>query len=285
LGSGGNWTESVIYNFCSAKNCEDGAGPAGPVTFDSQGNLYGSTQEGGNGDGGYGSGHNGVVFELSPNGEAWNEIVLHNFCDAGIGVCPDGAQPTGPVTFDDAGNLYGTTAGKGAYGSSGGTIYELSPGASWTFTVVHSFRGGPKYVGGGSPRSGVVFDPQGNLYGTAIYGGKNLDGVLFRRSAKGDIAEFSFDGLGGNDPDTALIIDEKRNEIFGTAAGGGQGQEGVVYKIDGAGVETVLHNFCSEQNCTDGYIPRGVIKSNSGNLYGAVLGGTYGQGLVYEIGP
>ncbi len=98
-GSGG-WTETVLYNFTFGT---DGAIPYAGVIFDSAGNLYGTTFDGGT----YG---NGTVFELTPNGSGgWTETVLHSF-SSGI----DGANPYAGLILDRAGNLYGTTLDGGA---------------------------------------------------------------------------------------------------------------------------------------------------------------------------
>ena len=63
----GHWTETVVYAF----NGNDGGGPMGPVTFDSSGNLYGTTSYGG-------ANRGGTVFKLTPNGQ-WSEQALHSF--------------------------------------------------------------------------------------------------------------------------------------------------------------------------------------------------------------
>jgi hypothetical protein len=76
------------------------------VTFDSAGNIYGTTNQGSISDGG------GVVFELTPSGSGWIETVLHEF----TGILPDGSLPTSGVILDSAGNLYGTTNDGGSQG-------------------------------------------------------------------------------------------------------------------------------------------------------------------------
>jgi hypothetical protein len=116
-------TEKVLYSFCSAQNCADGAGPGGGVIFDSSGNLYGTTQGGGTHLGCYGPPPEacGTVFELIPNNGNWTEKVLYNFCPTDN--CPNGVWPNG-LTFDEAGNLYGTT-GIGETPSSAGSVFEL----------------------------------------------------------------------------------------------------------------------------------------------------------------
>src|ERR1700693_112834 len=91
--------ERVVFSF----NYADGANPYNGVILRG-GNLYGVTYAGG----AYG---NGIVFELTPNGSAWTETVLYSFTGGS-----DGAFPYADLTFDDAGNLYGTTLYGGTYG-------------------------------------------------------------------------------------------------------------------------------------------------------------------------
>jgi uncharacterized repeat protein (TIGR03803 family) len=153
------WTETVLYSFkgriCSQSS--DGAGPAAGLTFDSAGDLYGTTQCGGAG--GY-----GTVFKLTHNpDDTWTESILYAFQGGN-----DGANPTAPVTFDSAGNLYGTTVDGGPL--TDGTIYKLTlANGSWTESVLHAFS----YTDGAAPASGVILDAAGNLYGTASSGGTN----------------------------------------------------------------------------------------------------------------
>ena len=109
--SDGGWTESVIYSF---RGFPDGGTPYAGVILDKAGNLYGTTSAGG-------EGNNGTVFELTPSGSGWIEIVLHAFQDASQGTVPYGG-----LIFDAAGNLYGTTQ-LGGLGGYSGSVFELSP--------------------------------------------------------------------------------------------------------------------------------------------------------------
>jgi len=168
------WKEKVLYSFQGGPN--DGATPAGGVVFDSAGNLYGATTQGG---GSCPIDQCGTVFELTPpqakNG-SWTETLLHIFKGNTSG---DGNTPVGGVILDSAGNLYGTTA----YGGNGncillgtkagcGAVFELTPpkqkGGAWTETVLYSFQGGKD---GYFPNGNLVFDKAGNLYGATMFGG------------------------------------------------------------------------------------------------------------------
>ena len=99
--SNGGWTYKVLYVF---KSYQDGAYPAGPMIFDSMGNLYGMT-----------SVSCGTVFQLTPAGGEWTKTTIYDF-----GMGSDGCEPQGGLVFDASGNLYGATR-------SGGTVVlELS---------------------------------------------------------------------------------------------------------------------------------------------------------------
>jgi uncharacterized repeat protein (TIGR03803 family) len=164
LNPDGSWSESVLYTFCSLGNCSDGELPFAGLISDAQGNLYGTTGDGG-AFGDIFSG--GTVFKLTPSSPGnWGESVLHSFCSRTN--CADGEVPFGSVTFDAAGNLYGTTFEGGSqncppYGC--GVVFKLALNTKggWTETVLHTFFDHP----GAEPLfQGLIFDTAGNLYGT-----------------------------------------------------------------------------------------------------------------------
>jgi uncharacterized repeat protein (TIGR03803 family) len=152
--SHGGWTESLIHSFNPLGPGKDGSYPQGNLVFDSSGNLYGITGQGGNQ-----SCSCGTVFEMSAgtSGE-WTERVLHNFSNG-----RDGATPRAGVTLDKSGNLYGTTVAGGT--NEQGVVFKLSLGTSgkWGETVLHAFQNNGD---GAYPAGGVILDASGNLYGT-----------------------------------------------------------------------------------------------------------------------
>jgi uncharacterized repeat protein (TIGR03803 family) len=113
------WSERVLYSFCSRSGCPDGANPMAGLVMDATGRLYGVTPSAGV----FGA---GTVFELIPNQakSEWTEKVLHHFC-RDISRCVDGYTPTGGLVMGGFGNLYGMTAAGGAFG--GGAVFELRP--------------------------------------------------------------------------------------------------------------------------------------------------------------
>jgi uncharacterized repeat protein (TIGR03803 family) len=170
----GSGNETVLHTFGGGSN---GANPDSVLIFDSQGNLVGTTQNGGSSAcGGTGC---GTVFRVSLGGD---ETVLYAFCS--LSGCADGDRPLfGPLARDSKGNLYGTTIFGGTSACNGGgcgTIFKLDP--SGKETVLHSFTGGSD---GAFPYAGLTFDASGNLYGTAGFGGakcygSNTCGVVFK---------------------------------------------------------------------------------------------------------
>jgi uncharacterized repeat protein (TIGR03803 family) len=161
--SSGSWKESILYNFSGGS---DGGLPLGGLISDTAGNLYGTTQGGGND-------NYGTVFELSPLNGSWKETILLSFRNT------DGAYPQGDLVFDAAGNLFGTAAYGGKCVQTCGTIFELTPnsGGGWTESVLYKFTGGKD---GGIPLSTLMLDSAGALYGTAFEGGNKNDGVVFK---------------------------------------------------------------------------------------------------------
>ena len=159
--SGSNWTESTLYAF---QMRPDGCSPEGGLIFDSSGNLYGTTFEGGRSSA-------GTAFELSPVGQSWTEAVINDFSNNENS--PD--HPGISLVLDNNGNLYGTAHDGGTHNF--GVVFKLSSSSNgWTYTSLHDFTGGSD---GGHPFSNLVFDKAGNLYGTANSGGVHAQGVVF----------------------------------------------------------------------------------------------------------
>jgi uncharacterized repeat protein (TIGR03803 family) len=275
----GAWagTETVLWNFGSTS--VDGALPSfNDLATDGAGNFYGATNRGGT----YGF---GAVFKLSPNGQGgYNESILYEFSGNG-----DGSYPSGGLVFDKQGNLYGTTQFGGSDGCDQGCaiVFELSPnGSSWTETIIYDFGA----TGSAPVSSGVVFDSQGNLYGTTVVGGAYGYGTVFELSPTGgawtETIIHSFDSVDGASPLSPVIIDAAGN-LFGTTAFGGAHGWGTVFELSRTAAgwqQKVLHSFGGTH--ADGIIPDGVklISDQSGNIYGTTyLTQSAGTGTVWEL--
>jgi uncharacterized repeat protein (TIGR03803 family) len=157
-------TESVLYSFQGA----DGAEPDAELMKGKGGNLYSTTSYGGAGD-------YGEVFKLTTTGQL---TVLYSFKGY---IAQDGALPTGGVTADSDGNLYGTLFWDGCCG--GGFVYRIGAGGAETLYNFTDLKQG--YRPGGT----LVSDGSGNLYG-ANYQGGNLKGVC-GQSGCGTIFRFT----------------------------------------------------------------------------------------------
>ena len=261
-------SEKVLYNFCSANHCTDGSGPLSGLTFDKDGNLYGTTFTGGAGqscEGGC-----GTVFELIPSNGKWTEKVLHSFYPNG-----GGNYPTASPILDSAGNLYGTTPFSGTSGA--GVVFELiRDNGKWTEKVLAT---------PGDSGAPLIFDPSGNLYGTldspaAAFelipdNGKWTEKVLYSFTGK-------HDGYVLNAP----MIFDSAGDLYGTTASGGAYGVGTVYELtpgNGKWTEKVLHAF----NGKDGAGPwASLVMDKAGHLYGTTAqGGTHMDGVVFEVTP
>jgi uncharacterized repeat protein (TIGR03803 family) len=256
----------------------------GGVTFDSAGNLYGVTYNGGNSTncGGAGSGC-GSVFELSPaGGTNWTLTTIYNFQDRA-----DGALPLAGLTFDSSGNLYGTNFGNHGGGSTHpGVAFELSPasGNTWTFTTLYTFDQTKETVPASSP---LTIDAAGNLYGVTYFGGRYSNGSIFELSQTGGVWKetilHSFGGPGdGSLPYGPLVIDSAGN-LYGTTSAGGTAGWGIAFELSrqssGAWKENLLYTFVNART------PQaGLILDSAHNLYGTALGGgAYGYGVVFRL--
>jgi uncharacterized repeat protein (TIGR03803 family) len=270
----GHWTQTALYSFTGGA---DGANPyyAG-VIFDASGNLYGTTVGGG-------AFNLGTVFELTPSASGWNETVLYSFAGGS-----DGASPYAGLTFDAAGNLYGTTYGGGS--SNFGTAFELKPAGAgkWIESVIQTFSG----KNGEGPAGGLVLDSAGNVYGVTQGGGKSGAGIVFKLipSSSGAWTEKILHSFtGGNDgayPYAEKLVFDHLGSLYGTTSSGGTLQQGTVFRLlrnkAGAWSEAVLYSF-------DGTVAAnpysGVIFDAKGNLYGTCASGNgvTTVGAVFEL--
>lgn len=270
------WTETVLYSFTGLS---DGALPEGDLVFDQAGNLYGTADGGGNGNGGCYSGC-GVVYELTPSHGSWNYSLLYSFNGSS-----DGGEPPDGVILDASGNLYGTTTVGGSYDL--GTVYELTyNGSGWTENVLHSFAGGSD--DGKFPEAGLTFDTHGDLFGVTVSGGVHGPGTVFELQPGNGGWSYSilYDiGLYGGQPIANLLIDNAGN-LYGTLYSGGTYGRGAVFELQnlaGSWNYITLHDLADDE----GAYPSGsLIFDGQHNLYStSSYDGPGGHGSVWEITP
>src|SRR5215475_12288748 len=218
--NGSGWTFKVIHAFTGGT--DGSGGSAGRFFIDTAGNLFNVCTTGG-------AQGFGVVYEISPNQGKWKFTTLYAFKDQ-----PDGASPYGGVVFDKAGNLYGTTYYAGAHDL--GTVYKLTrTGATWTESVLYSFKGG---MDGASPISSLVADTAGNFYGTTSEGGATSCGcgVIYKlaKNASGKYTEsvvYRFPGQPSAGFAYNGMINGKAGSLYGATVHGGNGNDGAVYQF------------------------------------------------------
>ena len=204
---------------------------------------------------------------------------MYNFTDGS-----DGGYPAyGNVTFDQAGNLYGTTSAGGSAGH--GAVFKLTrSGGSWTESVIWNF---PDASGGLSPYSGVIFDGAGNLYGTTGFGGSgSYYGTVYElsptQSGWSETTLYSFTGEIGAGAG-GLIMDAHGN-LFGITGGLNGGLSGA-YELtpqNGSWSFTVLQDFGDE------YI--GAVAAPTFDSHGLLYGplptvGTDFTGEIFQLTP
>jgi len=214
--SGSSYAFSVLHAFASGN---DGAAPTARVVPGPLGNLYGTTSQGGGG--------GGTVFELSGTSTPRQETILYSFKSVANGYAPS----PGDLTFDTAGNIYGTTGAGGAH--QGGTVYELSPGKTgWTEKVLHSFGGASD---GAVPYAGVIRDAAGNLYGTTSAGGYYGDGTVFELTPHGSAYTekilHNFEGKNDGLTPYAGLAHDAAGNLYGAATDGGAAGGGTIFVV------------------------------------------------------
>ncbi|MFZ0793989.1 MAG: choice-of-anchor tandem repeat GloVer-containing protein [Candidatus Korobacteraceae bacterium] len=285
---GSGWVLSELHLFSGGS---DGTTPLARVVFGPDGTLYGTASGGGlNGD--------GVVFNLQPPATAcksvscpWIETILFPFQGY--------SNPSGDLVFDATGNIYGTTFNGGNYSDCAplgcGTLYQLAKsGGVWTEDIIHIFTGG---TDGQHPDSGVIFDPAGNLYGTAV-GNPNQNGnnagLVFQFVPSGGgwtenvLYQFQPGGQDGEYPYAGLVFDPAGN-LYGTTTVGGSNGGGIFYELSPSGSDwnfTSQYSFPRPGFATAGGPYEALIRDGAGNLYGTTAtDGANGFGAVFKLTP
>jgi uncharacterized repeat protein (TIGR03803 family) len=238
-----------------------------------------------------------LAFAIVPAAHAQTFTVLHNFTGGS-----DGANPLNGLTIDAAGNLYGTASAgglrvsgcenyEGTYGC--GTVFEMKPsGSGWVLTPLYEFPGG---ANNSNPSLGVVFGPDGALYGVAGTGLYRLAPgptrcASFLCSWQENLL-YTFQGQpDASDPSSRVIFDSTGN-MYGVSYFGGTYNDGAIFQVTHPGsgwTESVIHSFNSEGGESQGLPEGSLVIDHSGDLYGttdcsATLGCFWGA--VWELQP
>ena len=225
--------------------------------------------------------------------QAQTYSVIHNFAGG-----QDGATPMAGLTFDRAGNLYGTAAYGGtvggACGASGcGTVFRLAKrNSGWVFSPLYSFAGG---TDGANPEANVNIGSDGSLYGSTYLGGGPCNGdgcgTIFNLKPPASACKsalcpwtetlvHNFTGPDGIGPVGTVIFDQGGN-LFGATTSGGFRNGGAIFELlpmGGGWTVKVLYS-------SYGYPKGGLILDDSGNLYGPAFTAGNGYGSVYRMVP
>jgi uncharacterized repeat protein (TIGR03803 family) len=307
-------TSSGFVTLYSFTGNADGENPNG-CTLGSDGNLYGTAQNGG-------AIGLGTVFKITPGGaftlldtfnNEYNSYLTQGSTPAGplfagsdgnfwgatniggtdnLGTLfsvspagalttlhwysgPDGSTPCPPIQGTD-GSYYGVTTAGGLYGF--GTIFRMT--AAGVYSVLHSFNGSD----GSAPSGQLVEGTDGNFYGTTPHGGSDGYGSVFMITPGGVFTTLhSFGSADGNRPYTGLLLGADGN-FYGVTYDGGDQNDGTIFEMTPAGDVTTLHSFIG----SDGANPNGngLINGNDGYLYGTTdNGGSGGNGTIFKISP
>ena len=285
---GTGWILTPLYTFSGGS---DGAHPVARVGFGPDGSLYGSTLDGGTGScGDLGGDTCGTVFKLRPGPTLcrsslcpWTETILYRFPGN-----EDGGFPEGDLTFDAAGNLYGTAVAGGQIGGDGrdaGVVYRLTPSNGiWTETVVVD-----SFSGSGSPTGGVIFDNRGNLYGTTSETNDFIRGNIFELVPTGTnwtekvLHTLQLEGDSGFT--YAGLIRDPSGNLYGATSYDGPGGSGQIFELTPSGgswMFNYIYTFSSPIQAWGPY--RSLVMDQSGVLYGTTYQfGAYGYGSIFKL--
>jgi uncharacterized repeat protein (TIGR03803 family) len=266
-------TNGALISLYFFPGSTEGANPEAGLVQGSDGNFYGTTDDGG-------PDNYGTVFKITTNGAL---STLYSFTG---GV--DGANPEAGLVQGRDGNFYGATIEGGAgIGLSGfGTVFQIS--TNGTYTSLYSFTGGND---GANPEAGLVQGSDGNFYGTTASGGTNFDGTVFKITTNGALTslysfgsvlvlewdpygysyQIALDGAGPNG-----LVQGSDGSFYGTTEYGGTNDNGTVFKISTNGALTTLYSFGMRTNANGQQIPppdganpeAGLVQGSDGNFYG-----------------
>ena len=249
-------TFTLLHSFIGFP--EEGAHPYAGLIQGADGDLYGTTYNGGSSD-------RGTIFKMTSAGVI---TTLYSFVGGA-----DGAHPYAALIQANDGNFYGATYAGDTQGL--GRIFRMTPAG--VLTPMHIFTSGSD---GANPIGGLVQGTDGNLYGTTHFGGASDLGTVYKMTLSGTVTILhSFAGSDGAYPDATLIEGDTGN-FFGTATVGGAGF-GTVFMMTPSGIVTVLHIFTSG---VDGANPSSaLIETPEKHFYGTTQAGGSDKGVVYRI--
>src|ERR1700678_560222 len=259
--------ELTVLCYFEEDTCYQETYPYSGLVQASDGNLYGTTWQGG---------ANGAGTVFTSTTGVNTVTLLYSFCS--LASCADGDDPFAPLIQASNGNFYGTTLYGGAKGY--GTVFAIT--AAGALTTLHSFA----YDDGASPVAGLIQAKNGKLYGTTLYGGAHGAGTVYEISTSGKLKTLhSFGSAGDGANPYSGLVEATDGSFYGTTYGGGAKGHGAVFAVTAGGKLTTEYSFCSNAKCADGSYPyAGVVQATDGNFYGTTSeGGNSNRGTVFAI--
>lgn len=278
---------TTLYNFCQQTYCADGAYPWNGLVLATNGNFYGTTNDGGAMGG-------GTIFEITPEGKFTR---LHSFCSSKKSAsCPDGESPFGALMQAANGNLYGVTDGGGDYtncpGRPGGCglIFQITMAGKYNTFHIFPCSTRTECPDGALPQTGLIQATNGNYIGTTAEGGQNRAGFVYEITP-GDKLAILYNFCSQADcSDGSVVVGPPIQAADGTLYGltqfGGTYGSGVIYDLTLTKKFTDLYDFCVTGCLAD---PTGLLQATDGNFYGITdFGGTStfcggGCGVLYQM--
>jgi uncharacterized repeat protein (TIGR03803 family) len=234
----------------------------------SDGNFYGSAQNGGTNTQCTVTGGCGTIFKMTPRGEL---TAIYSFSGGA-----DGGQPLASLVQGANGNLYGTATG-GA--TNYGTVFEIT--LAGQLTTLHEFQG----PDGAGPIGALLLASDGNFYGTTNSAGQGGDGTIYRITQTGTLTTvWNFDYTAYGAAPTGALVQSENGDFYGATLGGGTSDNGTIFRWSARGKFAVIHSF----DFTHGGSPvAALVEGTDGNFYGATEnGGKYvGYGTIYKLTP
>jgi uncharacterized repeat protein (TIGR03803 family) len=280
-------TTNGLTNFYSFKGETDGYSPQTALLVGSDGSFYGSTPYGGTNYNPNTGRYDGNIFKVTTNGVLTN---LFSFTNSNQGELPNTA-----LTQGSDGGFYWTTPYGGEQSLEDKNGYDPNPGngavfkltTNGTLTALYSLNGNGD---GAYPQAALVLNTNdGNLYGTASYGGTGYsyggNGTVFKITTNGAFAMvYAFPGLNDGQNASALVYGGHGSLFATTVTGGTNGGNGTVFSLTSGGALDSLYSFYASY---DGENPQAaLVQGSDGNFYGttADLGSNY-AGTVFKISP
>ena len=271
LTPGGVFT--TVVEFTGATGFSAGAAPYGGFLLGQDGNLYGTTARGGNGD-------FGTIFSLAPDGTFYTTVEF-----TGNGAFNKGANPYSALVQTADGVLYGTTAKGGA--TDGGTVFSVT--TDGTLKTLVQFTNNGAINRGSAPYGALTAGAKGRLYGTTARGGGGDFGTVFTMTTGGKLTtllEFTgtVPGLPGAQPEAKLMLAADGN-FYGSTLAGGAANAGTLFRLTPAGRLTTLVNFSGDGATHKGSAPAAaLVAGQDGALYGSTFrGGASNAGTLFSM--